>query len=40
MIENAVDNKFLAGIHTNKHGFGIRTTKDILFFGYTVLTEN
>lgn len=34
MIENAIDNEFLAGIHTNKHGFGIRTTK-ILLLGYT-----
>ena len=29
MIENAIDNAFLAGIDTDEHGFGIHTTKDI-----------
>ena len=34
MIENAIDNEFLAGIHTDEHGFGIRTTKDIFAWLY------
>ena len=34
MIENAIDNEFLAGIHTNEHGFDIRTTKDIFAWLY------
>ena len=29
MIGNAIDNEFLAGIHTDEHGFGICTTKDV-----------
>ena len=34
IIENAVDNEFLAGIHMDKHGFGIRTTKDVFAWLY------
>ena len=34
MIENAIDNEFLAGIHTDEHGFGIRTTKDVFDWLY------
>ena len=42
MIENAIDNEFLAGIHTDGHGFGIRTTKDVfawLYRTYSKLTS-
>ena len=42
MIENSIDNEFLAGIHTDKHGFGIRTTKGIsdwLYQTYGKLTS-
>ena len=34
MIENAIDNKFLAGIHTEEHGFGARSTRDVLDWLY------
>ena len=42
MIENAIDNEFLASIHTNEHGFGISTTKDVfdcLYRTYGKLTS-
>ena len=34
MIENTIDNEFLARIHTAKHGFGIHTTKDVFALLY------
>ena len=34
MIENAVDNEFLAGIHTDEHGFSICTTKNVFAWLY------
>lgn len=35
MIENTIDNKFLARIHTEEHGFGAHNTQDVIAWLYT-----
>ena len=36
MIENTIDNEFLAGIHSNEHSFGAQTTKDVIEWLYWI----